>query len=270
VRARPSDAIRAGGFSVSIPQGVRTIRVLRVYAPGCGASSEGFLADGDFYTKWNGALLGMTWDVKNGCGDWINPSQGSARAMVIALRRLARASGHPELARVPWVFHGISGGANFSIQMAERYPGWMAAAWARGIATGPVTARARSVPIMLSGTEQGENFGTAFWPIRAKGAIWSYELEPGGGRPLGKAKAIAFAFFDSVLQKRLPRAAEVRAGVRLRPMPRKQAWLGNMRTHAIAPAASYRGKRRAASWLPDETVARMWREFTLGAAAPPR
>jgi hypothetical protein len=59
----------------------------------------------------------------------------------------------------------------------------------------------------------------------------------------------------AVVRQRLPAKA-----VALRDVTVLSAWLGDNRTGAIAPYASFSAGKAAASWLPDEPSARAWRD----------
>jgi pimeloyl-ACP methyl ester carboxylesterase len=56
------------------------------------------------------------------CGDWCRLGGSSDYALLQALDSLARKSKHPEIAAVPWVLCGHSGGAWWTGDMLLKYP----------------------------------------------------------------------------------------------------------------------------------------------------
>jgi hypothetical protein len=62
---------------------------------------------------------------------WCDPRNGSAKAFQKSLADLGKASGHPELAEVPWALWGHSGGGHWVGGMTLLYPEKTIAVWHR-------------------------------------------------------------------------------------------------------------------------------------------
>jgi|GEM_PF-2946896 len=271
-----SDAdFKTGELSLWIPSTTEPLRGVIVYGPGCGASSVANGAPGTerkkLAEKWRLGFVGMHFTDNGKFCSW-SKAKEAGEALIAALNDFARQSNRPELAHVPMVLYGMSGGAGYIMNVAFTYPNRTIAAFPRGHLSGSSLAPAGyNIPLMLSigETDAGVNGMTNyFYKHRPQGPIWSFAKTPGEGHVLGQSWNMAVIFFDAVLEQRLP--AQVTNGpVTLKPMDQSRAWLGNNDTKVIAPATSYSGDPLKASWLPNEHVARKWQEFVTTAKVTP-
>jgi len=59
-------------------------------------------------------------------------------------------------------------------------------------------------------------------------------------------------------------ATKVAGPVKLERIDQRQGWLGDPETYEIAPAATYKGSKTKAMWLPDEETAKAWQAYLRG------
>ena len=121
-----------------IPDGVTQLRGLIVHQHGAGttASIEGSTGAYDLQwqalaKKWDCALWSSSYHVVNeavdltpgGSEHWFDPRRGSEKTFLKAIDEFAAKSGHPELAKVPWILWGHSGGGIWADVMTDAAPG---------------------------------------------------------------------------------------------------------------------------------------------------
>jgi hypothetical protein len=238
--------------------------------------------------RHNFALVGLYFSGQHPGGyaaNGLNPADVSmmpaqAAALEAGISLLATTYSRPELATAPIAAYGFSGGSGFSLYYAAYNPArCIAVAHNKGGSIGdydPVYLEAaHQVPVMLSYGENDTNnveiVKGVFNYHRAKGALWflipDYGLahdSQGYGRFLGAA------FFDRIIEKRLPRDWVPGTAPVLRPLAEDSGWLGDHSTWESAASsivsfaasgATLAGKR-AMSWLPDQTMAECWRAIS--------
>ena len=151
------------------------------------------------------------------CQMWCDPRNGSAKAFQKSLADLGKASGHPELAEVPWALWGHSGGGHWVGGMTLLYPEKTIAVWHRSgvplveknpdrpsIKTYTISDAAIDVPMMCNpGTEEGvtvkEGRFAGVWPanetffreVRGKGGLIGIAVDPLTGGFAARAAEVA-------------------------------------------------------------------------------
>ncbi len=133
-------------YRLWIPDGATQLRGLIVHQHGAGttASIEGSTGAYDLHwqalaKKWDCALWSSSYHVRNeavdltpgGSEHWFDPRRGSEKTFLKALDDFAAKSGHAELANVPWVLWGHSGGGIWSDVMTTLHPDRVVAVWLR-------------------------------------------------------------------------------------------------------------------------------------------
>lgn len=127
-------------YTIWVPPGVKALRGVIVHQHGCGEGSCKSGLTGAFDLHWQAlarrhdcALLAPSYEQpdKAECQLWCDPRNGSGAAFQRCLKDLGSASGHPELAEVPWVLWGHSGGGHWAGGMTLLHPERVAAAWLR-------------------------------------------------------------------------------------------------------------------------------------------
>jgi hypothetical protein len=296
-RARYEASADPGGlaypvnFTIWIPPGVTELRGVVVHQHGCGEGSCKSGLTGAYDLHWQAlarrhgcALLAPAYEQpeKADCQKWCDPRNGSDAAFRKALEDLGAASGHPELARIPWALWGHSGGGHWAGGMVFLHPARVAAAWLRsgvpplkGAKAYAVPDAALQVPLMCNlGTKEGvtvkDGRFAGVWPgneaffteLRAKGALVGVAVDPLSSHDCGNQRYLAIPWLDACLAARLPEAP----GGPLRPMPKEAAWLGPVLGGEAAPASKADGDPLKLGWLPGEAVAKAWTRYVKDSA----
>jgi pimeloyl-ACP methyl ester carboxylesterase len=301
VRYEPSgkagELIFPVNYTLWIPEGVKTLRGVIVHQHGCGEGSCKSGLTGAYDLHWQAlarqhdcALLSPAYEQpeKADCQMWCDPRNGSDAAFQKGLADLARQSEHPELARVPWALWGHSGGGHWAGGMVMLHPERVAAAWLRsgvpvlkaepgrtGIKTHTLPDTALQVPMMCNlGTKEGvtvknERF-SGVWPanelffneVRGKGGLVGVSVDPLTSHECGNQRYLAILWLDACLRERLPK----KVGNSLNTMPAAQAWLAPLLGSEAVPAAKFKGDPKQANWLPNETIAKAWIQYTKDTA----
>jgi pimeloyl-ACP methyl ester carboxylesterase len=280
-----ADAYKSADFRMWIPQDVRTIRGVIVKQHGCSDSSAANALDYANDYQWQAlavkhqfALLGNKFLMgKKPCESWAMINNGSSAAFLKALHAIAGQSQHPEIDRVPWVLWGHSGGADWSTQMLQEYPErTIAVIAARGgafalLGSNPTLAK---TPMMfaLGGQDRALVRETHDLPIQAflrhrkLNAPWALAIAANTGHESGDTRLLAIPYFDEIIRLRL-----LANDPNLHSIERARGWLGDPKTHKIAPADRFEGDYLAAAWLPNQETANKWQEYvTNGKIVPTR
>lgn len=287
-------------YKLWIPKGLKQVRGIIVHQHGCGEGSCKGSVTAAHDLHWQAlaekndcALLGPSFHQRQeqNCRLWCDPRNGSAQVFIDSLEKLAKLSGHPEIATAPWCLWGHSGGGFWSSLMQMAYPERMVAIWFQsGTAFGYWTAgeieapvipdAAMKIPMMANPGQQEkghERFRKAwdgslamFTAYRAKGAPIGFAPDPASAHETGDSRYLAIPFFDACLKRRLPDEP----GKPLKTLDQSKGWLAPLlSTDAPKPSGQFKGNSSTAVWLPDENVARAWQDFvktgTVADTTPP-
>lgn len=293
---QPGELIFPVNYTIWIPPGVKTLRGVVVHQHGCGEGSCKSGLTGAYDLHWQAlarrhdcALLGPAYEQpdKAECQMWCDPRNGSAAAFQKALADLGTASGHPELATVPWALWGHSGGGHWCGGMVMLFPERVAAAWLRSgvplLEADPASTRIKAhtlpdaalgVPMMCNpGTQEGvtvkDGRFAGVWPanerffraVRGAGGLVGVAVDPLSAHECGNQRYLAIPWLDACLTARLPRTP----GGPLQAMPAAAAWLGPITGGAAVPATGASTPLEA-GWLPDEAIARKWMQYVADTA----
>jgi pimeloyl-ACP methyl ester carboxylesterase len=269
-------------FHLWLPPGDERLRAVIVHQHGCGEGAEmsGETAALDLHwqalaAKHNAALLSPHYMAgTNNCRLWCDPRQGSEAAFLRALSDLGQASGHPELASIPWCLWGHSGGGFWASLMLEQYPerivaifcrsGTATTAWEKGEIPKPTFRdTAFRVPVILNpGIKERDdkNFNGAwtgslkfFEQFRGKGAPVAFAPDPVSSHDCRNSRLLAIPFFDACLRLRLPALGE-----RLKTVDQANGFVGDWQTGTVRPAL---GSGNDTSWLPDSATSQAFSEY---------
>ncbi len=295
---KPGELVYPVNYTIWLPPGVKSLRGVIVHQHGCGEGSCKSGLTGAYDLHWQAlakkhgcALLSPSYEQpdKAECQMWCDPRNGSAAAFKRCLEDLGKASGHPELAEVPWALWGHSGGGHWAGGMVLLYPERVAAAWLRSgvpllksapdrstIKPHQLPEAALQVPMMCNpGTKEGvtEKQGrfAGVWPaneaffseVRGRGGLIGIAVDPLTSHECGNQRYMAIAWLDACLQARLPEEP----GGALKPMPVDQAWLAPVLGEKAVPAAEVAEPNRMI-WLPDEATAKAWMHYVKDTAIP--
>jgi hypothetical protein len=284
-------------YTIWIPQDVKTLRGVIIHQHGCGEGSckSGLTGAWDLHwqalaKKHDCALLAPSYEQPEGadCQMWCDPRNGSAEALQNGLNDLAKQSGHPELAAVPWAIWGHSGGGHWAGGMVMLYPERVVAAWLRsgvplfesnpqreGIKAHALPDAALSVPIMCNpGTQEGvtvkDGRFAGVWPaneaffniVRSKGGLVGIAVDPLTSHECGNQRYMAIPWLDACLSMRLPKSS----GEPLQSMSTDGTWLSEPTGSEAVAASDFKGDPLKASWHPNEPVAKLWMQYVKDTA----
>ncbi len=275
-------------YTLWIPEGLKEVQGIIVHQHGCGSGSctGSVTAAHDLHwqelARKNGcALLGPSFHQakEQNCRLWCDPRNGSSKVFVESLQKLAKLSGHPEVATAPWCLWGHSGGGFWSSLMQMQYPERIVAIWFQsGTAYGywtndeitapEIPAAAMQIPMVANpGLKEKENkrFSRAwtgslamFKDYRAKGAPICFAPDPRTGHETGDSRYLAIPFFNACLQQRLPD----KAGAPLKAVEISKGWLSPLLSETMpVPYDQFEGNKAEANWLPTKAVALAWLDF---------
>lgn len=269
----PATVFESNDAAMYIPPTVHTVRAVIVYmssfdtrpvATGQTDTSETGLAMQTFRNE-AGTLLSQYGVALVGTVDLRHIDDAAVEGAITGdLDGLAAASGHPEVATVPVIPIGMSGGSSptyaYLARQAQRVLAFYT--W-----IGPLqelrstTADMRQVPGALILAERdsivsNDIVRTWFDDNRALGALWSFGVEPNAihNPPDSRVRAAMFQWLRDQLSLRLP-------GTSLTPLAENDGWLGNLTTLTIAAHAQYSGDPLTASWFPTQASAEAWQNL---------
>jgi pimeloyl-ACP methyl ester carboxylesterase len=276
-------------YRIWIPKGLATVRGVIVRQHGCGEAS-GLVYANDL--QWQAlaikhqlAILGSKYQKvgssdDDSCDSWAVIDRGSEAAFLKALDKFGQKSQHPELDQLPWVLWGFSGGADWAVQMSQKYPARTIALIAqRGggvrissseptkLLTADINPAVLGMPVLyaLGGSEAvntayfNEGYDLpkqVFSRFRKAGALWAIAVEADMGHGSTDTRLLAIPYLDSILTTRL-----TTDGTKLRKVDEAKGWLANPITHEIAPISEYKGEPLQASWLPNQETAYKWQGY---------
>jgi hypothetical protein len=280
-------------YKLWLPKGIKQIRGLIVHQHGCGAGScrGSVTAAHDLHwqelaRKNECGLIAPSFHQaqEQNCRLWCDPRNGSDKVFLESLEELAKESGHPEIATVPWCLWGHSGGGFWASLMQMTYPERIVAIWFQsGTAYGywsqgeieapKIPDAAMRIPMVANPGQkekEHERFHKAwdgslamFKAYRAKGAPIAFAPDPRTGHETGDSRYLSIPFFDACLQLRLPD----RVGDGLKTLDLNKGWMAPVLSHDMPISASdYSGDLDNSVWLPNKSVASAWRDFVKSGA----
>lgn len=301
---KPGELTFAVNYTAWIPANIKTLRGVIVHQHGCGEGSCKSGLTGAYDLHWQSlakkhdcALLAPSYEQPDGtdCQQWCDPRNGSADTFRRCLADLGAKSGHQELADVPWVLWGHSGGGHWAGGMLLLNPERVIAVWLRSgvpllkadserqaIKPHALPDQALQVPIMCNlGTKEGVSDTSGrfagVWPsnqaffheLRSRGGLIGIAVDPKTSHECGNQRYLAIPWLDACMTARLPKEG----GTAIREMPTTDAQLANVGEVEAVPASQFHDDPQKAIWLPTEEVARKWMEYVkntdVGDATPP-
>jgi pimeloyl-ACP methyl ester carboxylesterase len=269
----PDRPVERGDFSLYVPSEVTKLRGVLVHQHGCGRNGISMPYDLHWQALANRhglALMGTEFPTLFADGDhcarWSRIENGSLDLYTQALEQLGAMTQHPELAAVPWVLWGHSGGASWAFQVAKAHPDRVVAVVMKSICEGfpPLEPELMAVPMLIAtGPDDFEqcylHSPQTFAEYRAAGAPWALVDEPGGTHECKNLRYLAIPYLDALLELRL-RGSNAPV---LTAVEEATGFLGDNASKSVSAALGFAGNRDATSWLPNERVAAMWREFLM-------
>ncbi|MCB1090089.1 MAG: hypothetical protein KDL87_01060, partial [Verrucomicrobiae bacterium] len=275
---KPGERFLEAEFSCWIPDSETPLRAVIVHQHGCtNASPEKHPpVTGDFHwqalaRKHGCALLSPQYRVESLCSDWNDPDSGSERALFDALAHIGKEADRPELAEIPWLLWGHSGGSSWSSQMIVRHPGRVLAASFRGgchrqfgdPAFREVFASvALDLPLLFvwgkretvpesSHYVSWNPMNTMYRELRSRGGKVTRLIDPTSEHGCDNSRLVTIPFFDAVLAGETP-------GLYL-----------DRETFAARETDPETRTLPEAVWLPNSDVAALWQTFSRSGTLPP-
>jgi hypothetical protein len=189
-----------------------------------------------------------------------------------ALEKIAMTSNHPEIKHAPLVGIGHSHGGDYWNWYNACHPERMAAVFVHASGGVNYSKASLKVPVIYElGTgdliENGSKKPRAGMFVNriAKGAPMSLVIGPGEGHNNVAPASLAMVIdlIEATFKLRVPADADPAAGpVLLNDIDEKSGsyWLGDLYAKEIAPYNDYKGNKATTVFLPNETVAKKWKE----------
>lgn len=266
-------------YALFIPEDVDTVRGVFVHQHGCGMEGRGISTAYDvqyqaFAKKWGLAIVGPDLYYQSGCYEWRDPKSGSGPSLLAALTQIGEMSHHLELANVPWLLWGHSGGGHWVLGMMRDYPERILAAFCYSPAFDPqwdYPQEALKIPVMIrhagandSNSPNGKCWATAvntFHRLRAAGGLASIAYTPHQNHNYSFVRYMAIPFYESALAKRLPVDSPSHSS--MRDISEETGWLGDTLSLNTYKYTEYRKASGDLSWLPDSMTAAKWKEYVI-------
>jgi len=275
--ALPDVKLKTVRYRIWIPDEVQNVRGVLVLIPGTHGDGRRMISDSmwqDIARKHHFGILGCQFSEGE-----IAPYQDdkdfvACRSIEKALVKLGEISGHAELSRAPLALWGHSAGSNLSARFCRFAPRRVIAFASCKGTRGPTrdsrgtdevlmlfAIGERDQPVWVKNSERNVRAGLR------RGALWTLALHSSEGHELGGSLKFAATFLEEAFALRLgplPGKTPVKAvvgPVRLKQLRREEGWLGNPVTRYIAPFSDYPDKIKEAFWLPNEGIARAWKEY---------
>lgn len=270
---------KEANYAIWIPDGAAKLRGVIMHQHGCGEPAElaGATATYDLQwqalaRKWDCALMGASLRANTTCQDWSEPNNGSGDAFLQALDQFAQQSGHAELASVPWVLWGHSGGAHWVYRMFMRHPQRVLVLVLR---SGPVFGDALftgslDTPVLynLGVKEKGDKQFGRIWEKarqlfearRAKGGLDTWAPDPESSHDCRFGRLFVIPYIDTCLAQRLGPPGTASIG-RMDMTAACLAHSDPCSLPAVYGGKWYGGDRARAAWLPNKEIGSLWIEF---------
>ena len=255
-------------YGIFVPSTAEKIRGVMVFQHGCSQEEFGVSRHHDlqyqaFARKWDLAIIEAT--IFGLCDVWAYPSNGSYKALLLALTKAGAKTGHTELPEAPFLIWGHSGGGYWVLSMLHEHPERIIAAIAYSAAWNPDWSYAPEgyeVPILFRHAGPGEGADNipatarhSFAHLRAHDAPASIAYTRGQGHNHSYMRTITIPFWDAALQQRLAEDGS------LKPIDRNLSYLVDTLSFNIYREPEFRGDKKGLCLLPDYTSAVAFREF---------
>ncbi len=213
----PGPNFAIGAFRWWHPPETTALLGVLVLVPGSNSDGRAEAGDSfwqDFARQHRLALVGC-WFQDHPHGnmnieDYARAGDGSGRALLEAVDRLAKMAAHPEAAAAPLLLWGHSAGGEFNYEFACWKPERVAAFVVNKggyYFTHLAPAATRAVPGLFFVGGRDETFRIqsiqGIFAVNAQaGAVWKLVVEPEAGHELGGTRNLGAAFFGEVLARR--------------------------------------------------------------------
>lgn len=184
-----------------------------------------------------------------------------------ALKVFAQETSHPELIDAKFCLVGMSAGAGMCVNIAQQMPSRTIAVGPVCLEVGPRDPASMNIPMLtVFGERDGrqyEKLMSKLPEVRSQSGQFGIAVQWRRRHEFGQANNLLFPLFDAAIGHRL-----TEPGKPLRDFEEENGWLGDLsvwsdRVATVAPYQQYQGKKTAACWFPNETIARAWQAFVV-------
>ena len=258
-----------------IPKNVSVIRGVIVLGNGANGDQRGRTEETDWQALARAhdfALMGTSLYI---CQS-VNDVNAEVPMLLADLAWYATASGHPEVAHLPFVLAGWSGGGQMAYGINTKIPERVIAyimnkgAYYVPGALSPAALKTPSIGVggQFDLPEGRTGIIDKFKANRPSGGLCALAVEHNTGHAEGNVDGVFFTFFDHAIRARYPAGATPLSGpVTLLDLTESNGWLANEPTvssglsGSVYPYATYSGDKTTACWLMDADVANLYRGF---------
>lgn len=264
------------GLWVPDPANVSAIRGILVLAAHFNSNALGLVYDKkwqEFSKQQHVALLAVHLENVNVQVAenklYYHAANGSGQALLMALDAIAKKNNIADIATLPFLFRGYSGGGMFGYHFSSYLPERVIAFTnIRGWAMDATPEIHKTIPALFLIAELDTEVVDHINPLehmkeivrakRMQHALWGYAIEPGEdhGGSLEKSDSLSRLFFASALKNRLAPGSH-----QLLNLAEPSGYLGNNDSVYTFPYATYPDVKTNASWLIDQEVATAWKEY---------
>ena len=300
----PTEQIKTVAYKGWLPTRQEPLRGTIVLVPGKLGDGRGMAGDPkwqELATSVGFALLACQFTDGDGALYQFDAQNEVAKSIAAAVTHLGQLSGHPELEKGPLAFWGHSAGANIAAKHTNFAPmRVIAMAGSKGSwGSGPEKPPGKDdIPMLfvMGGKDKPEWISGSLPTIEAgqkRHAPWAIALQKNEAHDSAPGLPLVRLFLKASIEQRFnppknagavgapsifkttPRPVGGTAGglgggpkapgpVKLEKIDQRQGWLGDPETYEIAPAATYKGSKTKAMWLPDEETAKAWQAYLRG------
>ncbi len=272
---RPRENFTKAAFRFWSPSYKDSIRGVIVLVPGLNGDGLNMVADDSWQAlaqKYRLALVScyLQGGKETGEGAYYNAPNGTGQALFEALKNFADQAKRPEVEMAPLLLYGESAGGQFDYDFVLWKPERVVCFvvnkggfYSHALADENV----RSVPglFILGMSDEKERIDaiTKIWKEgRDHGALWALAPQPNSGHEFSQTPRLARAFFEPVINARLPSGNSSLSGdaPALNAMSENKGWVGNLTTFSIHQSAMDLDPLTRA-WLPNDTAAQAWADF---------
>jgi len=252
-----------GEFKVWVPENDDDLKALLVLVPhrnGNGLYLSYSSEWQEFAKQEKLALCGV--NLKG--NEYTEASDGSGKALLMAIEKIAKKNDVLKLISLPLIFRGYSAGGVFSYNFSSYKP--QSVAGFVNIRGGSIsqltTTNNNNIPgLILAGEHEGENrinyIKNIILDKRSQSALWNFAIEPNATHfsNLSDSDQLAKIFFKSILKKKISDNNQINI------LDEQEGWLGDPITKNVSTYSDYPDDKNKAFWLIDEIYAKAWKEF---------
>jgi predicted esterase len=271
------DNFSYGQFSIWCPENIKTYRGILYLGAGYEYSSVPMMNE----KKWQDIarenefiLLTSHMKSRTESGTEIaywQAEYGSGQELLDALSFFAKEAKHPEIEHAPLAMWGFSAGAQFNYHFAclkpERVITFIAIKGGYYFSE-PNNETLKIPALFFTGEYDLQRRKDAVDELFNKNIknelLWCMADEPASGHEIGRTEKLAIPWLNEIIKQRLPKEENASKGpIALKDINQSLVWVGDRTDGNIVPFSDYKKDRKNVSWLPNENLAKIWKDFHL-------